>query len=317
MKVLIKAETGPTVGLGHLVRCTAIQQALTERGVDARFCLDGADGEEYLQELGIPYDLRPLDDTPRCDVLLVDSYSLPLAFYERAAGVTALLVSLDDNLRLPYPSGLVVNGTIYAQSLPYPARASVRYLLGPRFACLRRDFWAVPPRNTRGTLRRVGFILGGTGADVALALARGLALRRRDLEVHVVAVKRPTRTAVPRVAIRGPLSGAQMRDFMLYMDVVVCGGGQTPYELARCGVPALALRLADNQTRNIEALSAAGIVEVLGPYDSATTDDALLAALGRMDFSRRRRVCDLGRRLVDGKGAARVADEMVIAAGGA
>ncbi len=45
-----------------------------------------------------------------------------------------------------------------------------------------------------------------------------------------------------------------MRDVMLSSDVAISAGGQTLYELARTGTPTVAVSVADNQKKNVEAM---------------------------------------------------------------
>ena len=58
--------------------------------------------------------LKPLD------IVIVDSYLTDEDFYNELAENIKLLVSIDDNNRLNYPKGIVINGTIFADNLNYP-----------------------------------------------------------------------------------------------------------------------------------------------------------------------------------------------------
>ncbi len=46
------------------------------------------------------------------DIVIIDSYHAPLEFYQKIAKTTALAIYIDDNNRIDYPDGTVVNGTI-------------------------------------------------------------------------------------------------------------------------------------------------------------------------------------------------------------
>jgi len=60
-----------------------------------------------------------------------------------------LAVYIDDNKRLDYPKGVVVNGSIHAKELNYSKKNGVKYLLGPKYIPLRKDFWEVPEKEIK------------------------------------------------------------------------------------------------------------------------------------------------------------------------
>jgi spore coat polysaccharide biosynthesis predicted glycosyltransferase SpsG len=96
---------------------------------------------------------------------------------------------------------------------------------------------------------------------------------------------------------------------MLGADVAISGGGQTLYELAATGTPAVAIRLADNQTLNLRNLQAAGMLLWAGDAGDADLETMVTSALMVLAENRGRRteMSRRGRALVDGRGAARVA----------
>ena len=104
-----------------------------------------------------------------------------------------------------------------------------------------------------------------------------------------------------------------MRDLMLACDVAITGGGQTTYELAATGTPGLAIRLADNQTGNLRGLSAHGAIRWVGDATDGDLKNKLLDALQDLAENREKRteMNRAGRRLVDGRGAKRVAQAII------
>jgi len=80
-------------------------------------------------------------------------------------------------------------------------------------------------------------MLGAVEQEVVLGRSRPGARRCR----------RRSMRGWPRLASRGPQDVAPL---MLAADMAVCGGGQTTSELAATGTPAIAIRLAENQTLN-------------------------------------------------------------------
>jgi spore coat polysaccharide biosynthesis predicted glycosyltransferase SpsG len=97
-----------------------------------------------------------------------------------------------------------------------------------------------------------------------------------------------------------------MPELMAWADVAVSAGGSTLWELAYMGLPALVLVLADNQLPASRALDAAGIAQWLrAPADLPGALAALLP-----DQARRQAMSDAARRMVDGRGVARVLEQL-------
>jgi spore coat polysaccharide biosynthesis predicted glycosyltransferase SpsG len=97
---------------------------------------------------------------------------------------------------------------------------------------------------------------------------------------------------------------------MVEADLAVSAGGQTTYELAAAGVPAVALCLAANQRNNLTALS-------LVPTLLAAAVDEVIPAVKRLvaDPALRQTMSDAAQALVDGQGAARAAQALLALSG--
>jgi spore coat polysaccharide biosynthesis predicted glycosyltransferase SpsG len=100
-----------------------------------------------------------------------------------------------------------------------------------------------------------------------------------------------------------------LRDPMLKADLAISAGGHTLYELAATGTPAVAVETADNQAENVRAMATQGSVCAVGRADDPSVIAACEAALRRIfeDREARRAMSAAGQRVVDGRGAQRVA----------
>jgi spore coat polysaccharide biosynthesis predicted glycosyltransferase SpsG len=176
--------------MGHLSRCTAVADALRERGVDVR-CL-GFGAEEPRELDGIRWE--PVDEPVAAD--LIDSYS------DRRDEFGARAAFVDEGE--PPPGAKLVLG---------PGG-----LAAPRYACLRRPYWQPPQRQPGEEVRRV---LVSTGAatpaaalagEVAAALPQaevrdpvGLPTLRDELEACDLAVTGAGQTMLEALATGRPV----------------------------------------------------------------------------------------------------------------
>lgn len=321
--IAVRTDGNPAAGLGHVRRCLALAAALGP-SFDVRFFLSGSeDVAGLIRREGFRCDLvSPLfQDTlaavhaAEAAALVIDSYEVTSRHYGAVRSRLGLLVILDDAGRYPLPAGLVVNPAPGAAEPP--GENGTRYLLGPRFALLRREFADPVTREIGEQVGRLLLILGGTTrASLIAALAR---IARRTLPAAVLdLVVGPVGDDASRVA--GALSGLDgvsvhaapegVRSLMLEADLAVTAGGVTVFELAATGTPAVGVELAPNQRPNLAGMAEAGALLVAGRVGDASLDGAVARALGRLapDVESRRAMSRRGRELVDGRGAERVAE---------
>ena len=321
MKVCIATEGGKNVGLGHITRCISIHQAFEEVGIRPALIVNG---DEAIQDLLKDKNFMLfdwLDDRERlfaavrdADIVFIDSYLADYDVYEKISHIAGTGVYFDDHIRIKYPKGFVLNGAIFAERIPYPKRNGVTYLLGARYAPLRREFWDVPEKCIRDNLEVVMITFGG--ADI------------RNLTPKVLKILVDTYPQIFKKVIIGSSfrnvaeierlkdknteliycpGGDEMRKSMLESDVAISAGGQTLYELARTGVPTIGVCAAENQLQNVEGWRKSGFLEYIGWYNCGNLEQKLKSSLNCLaDKSARMYKCEAGRKVVDGAGCKRI-----------
>jgi len=313
--VVVHANAGDDVGLGHLVRCTTLVRELRSRDIAATLRIkDDSDAVAFVRDEGIkpktskPATLREdLLESP-ADVIVVDSYEFTSEDFDRLAGTTTLVV-FDELGDRRLPADLVINNNAYADEITYPAADAV--CRGPDYCLLRPAFRDLPAPKQTQPPEQVLLTVGGS--DLAGAF-------EDVLEVTAEAV--PTETTVESVVgpyFETPASPppgvtfhrvpSNLAELMWNADLAVSGGGQTLYELAACGTPPVAVTLGDDQIRNVEAFEAAGAARGVGRPAAAEFESRLHHELNRLcdAKSERRQLAEQCRDLVDGRGASRVA----------
>jgi UDP-2,4-diacetamido-2,4,6-trideoxy-beta-L-altropyranose hydrolase len=138
-------------------------------------------------------------------------------------------------------------------------------------------------------------------------------------DVHldvVVGAANPHRAALQDLAAHRPKITVHtgipsLRDLTAAADLAVGGGGVTMLERCCMGLPAIVMTIADNQAPGTRALAAQGCIVHLGDAGSAMNHLAAAAAELSADKARRDALSACGRLLVDGWGAARIAEQIV------
>jgi spore coat polysaccharide biosynthesis predicted glycosyltransferase SpsG len=243
----------------------------------------------------------------------------------RKAGI--FTVAIDDVASHPFPCHLVVNGDAHATQLRYESTSGdTVFLLGPRYAILREEFWTLTPPALRAEVQEVLVTVGG--ADPLGLTPRIISTLDQvpgEFTVSVIVgpffeneaeIEGSARTSQRRVGlVRSPQSVASR---FLWSDLAISAAGQTLYELACAGCPTVALAAASNQVQQLQMLGEAGVVVSLGPAESDDLMSRLSSACAALieDPAARARMRRAGRGLIDGVGALRVARGILSAAYG-
>ena len=337
--LLLRADGGAQIGAGHLMRGLALGQAWREAGGEVYF-ITGCCEEGLLRRLGDEgFSVHPLkhpypheedlEFTGSCLAqhrgawLVLDGYHFDGLYHQRVKAAGARLMIIDDMGHLPfYHADLVLNQNIHAADLAYSCPLETRFLRGPRYALLRREFlrWKEWKREIPVTARKILVTLGGSDPDkVTLKVIH--ALQKIDLpgmEVSVVVgATNPNQEEIQRqMAPLAPtfrlLTAVEdMPRWMAWADMAISAGGSTVWEMAFMGLPNLVLVLAENQFPAAGRLGQEGISGNLGWADSISPAQISAATMNMaLAPEKRREMAEKGKGLVDGLGGRRVAAEM-------
>jgi len=337
MRILVRCDGGPGIGVGHVVRSLALAEEAIARGHEV--ALLGRLEGDLLAGLArtVGSGLRLLDDSGPgtddgaglaaaavgYDVLHVDHYEVsarPDELFEAAggAGTVPLVSVMADGEFGARPCDVLIDPTIGAQWKP--AQAPARWhLRGARYVPLRSDVLArraTEPKPSEGAAARVLVVMGGVDPRAcAPAVVDALAATRLDLAVTVVATPK-TRPDLERRAREEWLPGRlvvtpPLEDLPAAMagaDIVVTAAGTSVWELCAMARPMAVVAVVDNQVPGYLALLGAGAALGLGGPDDLTdrvkTAQRLVPLLE--EPARRAAVAAAAGRLVDGLGAWRV-----------
>jgi len=318
--VALHADGGRDVGLGHARRCAGLAHGLWGAGFRPMFFVFSGSGlVEFFEAEG--FDVRLCDDTPEnliamitgARALIVDSYRVDRkALAARAAG-RVMLIEFDDTGAPHAGFDLVINGSPAATRLDYGKTDANKLLLGPTYQIVRADLVREPTDQRKNPGRMLVTIGGsdplGISAELIEMLETRVAPRHPELRIDFVigpATKMPKTMCEHIHLLQDP---ENMAALVSGADIAVSGGGQTLFELMYCGAPTLALKIADNQSANLDVLMDAGAIVVSGQAGEdgwlATLEDNIEMILESSD--RRCALAETGMNMVDHQGADRIA----------
>ncbi|MEM9195204.1 MAG: UDP-2,4-diacetamido-2,4,6-trideoxy-beta-L-altropyranose hydrolase, partial [Myxococcota bacterium] len=323
--LVIRADGGPSVGGGHIMRSLALAQEWRLRGgtVDYLIPPEAKGFEERLLDEGIRvHCIDPAGDenggvtadvARECGAswVILDGYRFSPSFHAtlRECSPELGILSVDDNRDYrDYSSNIVLNTNPYASEELYKGVES-KLLLGSRFALLRSEFrlLAGRPAPVSGPVTTVVVSMGASDPDNAttdvLAALNGTGF---DGELRVI-LGPGYRHAEPTLPRGGTLlrSVADMSAEFRRADLVIGGSGSTCWELCYLGRAMVAVVLAENQRRVGESLQPALAAEVA--FASEDIGSAIERALSA---GAAERLATAAASLIDGMGASRVVAEM-------
>ncbi|MDL0119332.1 UDP-2,4-diacetamido-2,4,6-trideoxy-beta-L-altropyranose hydrolase [Halobacterium salinarum] len=332
MHVAIRADGGPEIGYGHLIRTGALASRLLRRShrvtyvtTTSKYVDDVAPSDVETKELPSRTDVTPLVkwlDGSDVDVVVVDSY-LADAGYQRSIRDLKPLVLVSDDTRHPVCADAVVNGNIYAPRLDYGIRGGrPRWFLGPNYVLLRQEITQLADQTPRWRNSPNRAIITMGGSDVtnstpdAVQAFDGTGLRldvvvgpgfTNENEIRTVADNVTADTHVVQVPQNLP-------ELMFKADFAVGACGSTTYELLALGTPLVCSPVVENQERIASALSKREIAIVVEETDRKEGfRRGVTRYLEHSNFRRERQ--DRGRNIIDGHGTERVCAELLSIAG--
>jgi spore coat polysaccharide biosynthesis predicted glycosyltransferase SpsG len=329
LRVLFRAPAGPRRGFGHLVRCRSLARALGVRPLIA--LRGGATVRRAARALGCDViEGAPAAVLARVGphVLIVDD---PIASDARrwiaCARRSGCPVATVHDLGLGACEGdLVVDGSVVVRSggsSDPPAKLVFRtFMLGPRFALLDPVFASARHPARRPRAPRVLISLGGGPRAVigdaiarvvkrelpwaSIRIAGGFASAPGMHAGGVLADAPPLRNPI---VWTGPLDGLAAE--LAACDVAVVGGGVSLYEACASGVAAVGVAVVASQRPTVKGFAAAGAA--LGHAAGSPDPERIAGDVVRLLLqpALRLALAARGRKLVDGKGAGRVAEALV------
>jgi UDP-2,4-diacetamido-2,4,6-trideoxy-beta-L-altropyranose hydrolase len=337
-RFVFRADAGASVGFGHLSRCLALAEAVRRAGGKSLVLVrePSAAVERLASERGVA--LAPLAAEPGsredaaktlavaadADVLVVDGYAFGPTYFDALRG--PLVCRVDDIGDVHVTCDAILNHNLYGEEVPYDRGANQLLLVGPRYALVGDSFVEARerrPLDVANHATRLLVTFGGSDPtnETEKALA-ALDRARGPFEVRIVVGGANDRLDAIRAAARRARHPSQvstnLRDLAPLMadsQLLLTAGGVSCSEACCIGVPAIAIAVAENQRRVVEAAGHLGLVHSLGWHEDVT-EEVLAAALDSLaqDRKRRERMIASQRRTIDGRGKERAVQALLKAA---
>jgi spore coat polysaccharide biosynthesis predicted glycosyltransferase SpsG/RimJ/RimL family protein N-acetyltransferase len=319
MKVSILTEGFQNTGYGHITRCLSLCQAFEVKNIFPSFYINGDEPSilfvpdkqiKLIDWLQNPTKL--IGDIKNSDVLIIDSYLAGREHYDNFSKLASLSLFIDDNLRIDYPNGIILNGTINAESFIYKKEPKKAFLLGSKYIPIRKEFWSLAPRKINQELNSILITFGAQDVkNLTTPTIKSIREHFPDLKINVVNATEKTSTDKmildDKIIFWNRVDADKMVELMLNSDAAISAAGQTLYELAATGTPTIAVAVAENQKYNITGWKKCGFL-----IDPIYHSDINLhrKIIGQLETMRsikiRKKLSSSGKVKIDGRGSQNV-----------
>lgn len=334
----IRTDGNGKIGTGHVMRCVEIAKAYKETVGEVQFLVADEESKNFIESKGfscyqldskwddLDSELAMLSKCKKeCGVerLLIDSYFITEKYVKTWKELGVKVSYLDDLCRDSYAFDALFNGAVWATKETYEKlyqNGNTKLYLGCQYLPLRQEFAKIPAKQVKEKADNILVLSGGTDPyHFLLGFLENLpkdmekecqyylvcGIFNEDYEKIVSACRGMENVHVLRNA-------QNLYEYMCKADVAISACGMTLYELCACGTPCIAYLMADNQMGNLEGFTKADIFESIGDIREQIDFALLFRELkGLMaDYEKRCNKALKIQKLVDGKGAYRIAGEL-------
>lgn len=266
-KVVIRADGGKELGLGHIMRTLVLAKELRKYLEVHYICKDDeilyGDGIKKVKDEGFNVikinennlisDIKKVQTEIEADLLITDSYDVDKNYFDEMKKIFKVSGYIDDINVCKLNVDFIINQNINATSIKYNTNKETKLFLGTEYCLLRDEFRGESHKLIKDKVENILITVGGADKDYITLKILDLVLHY-DSIIHVVIGSAFEEKLIneiykkygynPKVKL---YKNAKMAELMKLCDIAISSCGSTLYELSAMNVPTIGITVADNQ----------------------------------------------------------------------
>ncbi len=318
MKLKIFTEAGSEIGFGHISRCSALYYEAIRQGFDVEVYLFGEEVNltflgnidvQYVNWMNKEFLQQYLDSKDLC---IVDSYLANQDILSFISNSSKRVIFIDDNNRLKYPKGLVVNPSFDIGNIIYPNSRETLYYWGKEYVILRDVFTDDSSYILKDKVAKVLVMMGGTDIkNLTPIIIKEICNKYVDIHFDIITTQNKidelNNISKSNVVFHYNVDAANIKKLMESSDFAITAAGQTVYELIRVGLPFIAVKTAENQNNNLQSLLKYNLIQDYIDCNSDRVFQNIKIEFDKMvKYNLRKEMSARIDKTLDGKGAERL-----------
>lgn len=277
MRFVFRVDSYANSGAGHVMRTSALAEELIAKQYEVIFI--GSTKEipwvqEYISSLGFDQILDNSDffnSDSKNDVLILDSYTLPLSDTFIAPNKWFKIIAFIDDGSPRYSADLYVNTSLTSDWMPPKSAEESPILAGLEYIQIRRALRTIELENKVSSEKGPRILVVGGGSDpfeFVLKLYKILASLSIDFHATLMTVHSIPKINRDKFSIEPP--GGGLENLLKDTDVIFSTSGTSSWEFIYLGIPLGIASAIENQNLNYRHQIKAGIATGIGSREVNT-----------------------------------------------
>ncbi len=294
-EVFIRVDGGPQIGLGHLVRCTALADMLKNDFNITFYCREIPESlKEDFQQNGFQLVLigneeQFFDQIDPESIVVLDGYGFDTDYQRLIKATGAKLVCVDDLHDKEFVADLIINHAPGVSLMDYKAQPYTQFALGLEYALLRPAFLE-QAKEKRKVEKMETLLIAFGGADPKGLTEKALEVTLKFREFRKIIVVTGASFPVtdrfaeiiasdPRILHSQALSEKEMLDAMLEAELALVPASGVLFEVLAAGTKAISGCYAENQRLVYAHFKMAGAIIDAGNFEEVNLEQAIRKGL--------------------------------------
>lgn len=255
--LMIRADGGAIIGMGHLMRTSVIAEKLKEYINVSYVCNQKyKEGIRWLEQKGYKVYrfeeeeiLEKMIKIPAYGVL-TDNYMIDDEYIKKIKSTFKVVGYIDDNVLKDYKADFIINQNFGAEELKYKTHKGV-YMLGGRYLLVRKNFRQAIPIKINESVKNILLTVGGSDSDnfteKILEWVKDLPYKFNVIIGPMFPYEKSLKKKFKQYKNIVFYNQPEMKEFMIQNDMAISSCGSTLYELGILGIPTVGISVADNQ----------------------------------------------------------------------
>jgi len=314
VRLIIRADSSNSIGAGHVMRTSVIASEFLKRGNTVVYVGNIEPSNlitQRFKEIGVSNVVRgPVSiGSTSSDILLIDSYTLPITDPFLAKENWHLIVAIVDGVTPNFICDLAIHPSLIAKQI---CTINSRFLSGPNYILLRDSIRKIEFKNHEAPLRILLAAGGSDPSHFCNAIIKTLSKTRLNFKLEVFSSNlSPDEVLDSRISVHSV--GLEFDEIANHCDLAFTLASSLSLELIARGMPTGVGVAYENQQEGFEELVSNGFAAPLGYFSNQgewnNSEGILIKLITSYEY--RRNLHERVASLIDFEGAKRIVSEIL------